>query len=130
MSILIFFSPQVVKAYDYQEKEEVAIKIIKNKKPFLNQAQIEVQLLEQMNSHDPESRFYIGMSFLFSFPCDHMGVFDWLIPILPNSENSRLCRVANIFPIKHTFFILVKTRFPVEKQEDESDAWQQRFTFA
>jgi len=50
---------QVVKAYDYQEKEEVAIKIIKNKKPFLNQAQIEVQLLELMNSHDPECKFYI-----------------------------------------------------------------------
>eukprot|EP00794_Sanderia_malayensis_P010866 gene10866-12021_t len=50
---------QVVKAYDYKEKEEVAIKIIKNKKPFLNQAQIEVQLLEMMNSHDPDAKFYI-----------------------------------------------------------------------
>ena len=50
----------MVKAYDYQEKEEVAIKIIKNKKPFLNQAQIEVQLLELMNSHDPDCKFYIG----------------------------------------------------------------------
>lgn len=56
-------SLQVVKAYDYQEKEEVAIKIIKNKKPFLNQAQIEVQLLELMNSHDPDSKFYIGKTF-------------------------------------------------------------------
>ena len=92
----MFFSVQVVKAYDYQEKEEVAIKIIKNKKPFLNQAQIEVQLLEQMNSHDPESRFYIGMSFLFSVPFDPIDVFDWLIPNPPNSENRRLCRVANI----------------------------------
>ena len=58
---------QVVKAYDYQEKEEVAIKIIKNKKPFLNQAQIEVQLLELMNSHDPECKFYIGKHCLSNF---------------------------------------------------------------
>ena len=50
----------MVKAYDHQEKEEVAIKIIKNKKPFLNQAQIEVRLLELMNSHDPDGKFYIG----------------------------------------------------------------------
>merc|ERR1719436_2195885 len=33
---------QVVKAYDHEEQEHVAIKIIKNKKPFLVQAQIEV----------------------------------------------------------------------------------------
>ena len=50
------------KAYDHQEKEFIAIKIIKNKKPFLNQAQIEVRLLELMNSHDPEGKYYIGKS--------------------------------------------------------------------
>ncbi|KAI8035563.1 hypothetical protein M5D96_011612 [Drosophila gunungcola] len=33
---------QVVKAYDHEEQCHVAIKIIKNKKPFLNQAQIEL----------------------------------------------------------------------------------------
>ncbi|XP_042148945.1 dual specificity tyrosine-phosphorylation-regulated kinase 1B isoform X1 [Ixodes scapularis] len=43
---------QVVKAYDREEQCFVAIKIIKNKKPFLNQAQIEVKLLEMMNSHE------------------------------------------------------------------------------
>lgn len=43
---------QVVKAYDRDEQCFVAIKIIKNKKPFLNQAQIEVKLLEMMNSHE------------------------------------------------------------------------------
>lgn len=42
------------------EKENVAIKIIKNKKPFYNQAQIEVNLLELMNRHDPDSKYYIG----------------------------------------------------------------------
>ncbi|XP_077525211.1 minibrain isoform X5 [Amblyomma americanum] len=43
---------QVVKAYDREEQCFVAIKIIKNKKPFLNQAQIEVKLLEMMNNHE------------------------------------------------------------------------------
>lgn len=50
---------QVAKAYDHQEQEYVAIKIIKNKRPFLNQAQIEVKLLELMNKHDLESKYYI-----------------------------------------------------------------------
>ena len=43
-----------------QEKEYVAIKIIKNKKAFLDQAQIEVKLLELMNQCDPEGKYYIG----------------------------------------------------------------------
>lgn len=42
------------------EQEWVAIKIIKNKKAFLNQAQIEVRLLELMNKHDTEMKYYIG----------------------------------------------------------------------
>uniref|UniRef100_S4RTN3 dual-specificity kinase n=1 Tax=Petromyzon marinus TaxID=7757 RepID=S4RTN3_PETMA len=50
---------QVVKAYDHQEQEWVAIKIIKNKKAFLNQAQIEVRLLELMNKHDTDMKYYI-----------------------------------------------------------------------
>lgn len=51
---------QVVKAFDHEEKCYVAIKIIKNKKPFLNQAQIEVRLLEMMNRADTENKYYIG----------------------------------------------------------------------
>ncbi|XP_056646825.1 serine/threonine-protein kinase minibrain isoform X1 [Diorhabda carinulata] len=50
---------QVVKAFDHVEKCHVAIKIIKNKKPFLNQAQIEVKLLEMMNRADVENKYYI-----------------------------------------------------------------------
>lgn len=49
-----------MKAYDHGDQEQVAIKIIKNKKPFLNQAQIEVKLLELMNKHDKENKYYIG----------------------------------------------------------------------
>jgi dual specificity tyrosine-phosphorylation-regulated kinase 1 len=51
---------QVVKAFDIEEQEFVAIKIIKNKRPFLQQAQIEVRLLELMNQHDTEFSGYIG----------------------------------------------------------------------
>ena len=57
---------QVVKAFDCDDQEQVAIKLIKNKKPFLNQAQIEVKLLEMMNRADAECRFYIGQSHLRS----------------------------------------------------------------
>ena len=51
---------QVVKAYDHEEQCHVAVKIIKNKKPFLNQAQIEVKLLEMMNKADTDNKYYIG----------------------------------------------------------------------
>lgn len=50
---------QVVKAFDAEEQEYVAIKIIKNKRPFLQQAQIEVRLLELMNQHENELSAYI-----------------------------------------------------------------------
>ena len=49
-----------MKAYDLIEHEHVAIKIIKNKKPFYNQAQIEVQLLELMNRQELDTKNYIG----------------------------------------------------------------------
>lgn len=50
----------MVKAYDHTEQLHVAIKVIKNKRPFLHQAQIEVKLLELMNRHDIDSKYYIG----------------------------------------------------------------------
>lgn len=56
-----------MKAYDRAEQEWVAIKIIKNKKAFLNQAQIEVRLLELMNKHDTEMKYYIGNLLLIWF---------------------------------------------------------------
>ncbi|GMH56960.1 hypothetical protein TrRE_jg5612 [Triparma retinervis] len=43
---------QVVKAYDNTENKEVAIKIIKSKKPFTLQARTEIELLEQLKSDD------------------------------------------------------------------------------
>ncbi|VDM44447.1 unnamed protein product [Toxocara canis] len=50
---------QVAKAYDSVEQQDVAIKIIKNKKPFHDQAQIEIKLLEMMNKHDSECKYYV-----------------------------------------------------------------------
>lgn len=46
---------QVVKAFDSEDQTYVAIKIIKNKKPFLTQAQIEVKLLEMMNNKEVDN---------------------------------------------------------------------------
>lgn len=60
---------QVVKAFDHDEQCQVAIKIIKNKKPFLNQAQIEVKLLEMMNRADMENKYYIGECRVVSCAC-------------------------------------------------------------
>ena len=57
---MCFVCIQVVKAFDVVEAEFVAIKIVKNKEPFLNQAKIEVQLLELMNRYDSKSKYYIG----------------------------------------------------------------------
>lgn len=60
INVFICCSLQVVKAFDHEEQCHVAIKIIKNKKPFLNQAQIEVKLLEMMNKADVDNKYYIG----------------------------------------------------------------------
>uniref|UniRef100_A0A914KXE6 Dual specificity tyrosine-phosphorylation-regulated kinase mbk-1 n=1 Tax=Meloidogyne incognita TaxID=6306 RepID=A0A914KXE6_MELIC len=50
---------QVAKAYDMVDEENVAIKIIKNKKAFYDQAQIEIRLLELMNNHNSEGQHYV-----------------------------------------------------------------------
>lgn len=50
---------QVAKAYDEHEQCHCAIKIIKNKKPFLHQAQIEYQLLEMLNRADTEDKYHV-----------------------------------------------------------------------
>lgn len=50
---------QVVKAYDLVDKEWIAIKIIKNKRAFYQQALIEKHLLELLNSKDTENKYYI-----------------------------------------------------------------------
>eukprot|EP01137_Pigoraptor_chileana_P020411 Opistho-2@82755 len=44
---------QVIKAFDRLTNEHVAIKIIKNKRPFYSQALTEIKLLEHLNRADP-----------------------------------------------------------------------------
>ncbi|KAL7490645.1 hypothetical protein ACHAWT_000197 [Skeletonema menzelii] len=50
---------QVVKAIDMKTDKEVAIKIIKSKKPFLMQARTEIALLSQLKDNDPEDEHHI-----------------------------------------------------------------------
>ena len=50
---------QVVKAVDVTTSEEVAIKIIKSKRPFLLQARTEIGLLEHLNARDPRDGHHI-----------------------------------------------------------------------
>ena len=50
---------QVVKAVDTQTQQEVAIKVIKSKKPFLMQAKTEINLLTLLNENDPSDQHNI-----------------------------------------------------------------------
>ena len=43
---------QVVKALDHKTKQYVAMKIVKNEKPFLRQAKEEVRILEVLKKQD------------------------------------------------------------------------------
>jgi hypothetical protein len=55
---------QVVRAEDTESRREVAIKIIKSKKPFLMQAKTEIELLTHLWEKDSEDQHNIG-----SFAC-------------------------------------------------------------
>ena len=51
---------QVVRAEDLETQKDVAIKIIKSKKPFLMQAKTEIELLTHLNEKDPDDQHNIG----------------------------------------------------------------------
>lgn len=51
---------QVVEAYDTVNGVQCAIKIIKNKTAFRNQARIEIRLLEAMNAKDADDMYHVG----------------------------------------------------------------------
>ncbi|BHF63542.1 Dual specificity tyrosine-phosphorylation-regulated kinase 1A [Sparganum proliferum] len=63
---------QVMKARDFLANEDVAVKIIKNKRAFTNQAQVEIRLLRKMNrlqdalGDSASGGNYIGKSHCFS----------------------------------------------------------------
>ncbi|EGT40575.1 CBN-MBK-1 protein [Caenorhabditis brenneri] len=63
---------QVTRAFDTVEKEEVAIKIIKNKKTFFDQAQIEIHLLELTNAHDKDNKYNIVTLKAHFVHCAHL----------------------------------------------------------
>uniref|UniRef100_A0A7E4V626 dual-specificity kinase n=1 Tax=Panagrellus redivivus TaxID=6233 RepID=A0A7E4V626_PANRE len=70
---------QVAKAFDTVADEHVAIKIIKNKKAFFDQAQIEIHLLEMMNSHSAEGhRFVVKLKTHFTWKNHLCLVFELL----------------------------------------------------
>jgi len=46
---------QVFKVYDHKKKDMLALKIIKNKKRYYNQAQIEIKILLGIRENDPEN---------------------------------------------------------------------------
>lgn len=50
---------QVVRAEDIEEHRDVAIKIIKSKKPFLMQAKTEIELLDHLNKQDVDDQYNI-----------------------------------------------------------------------
>lgn len=51
---------QVVRAVDSQTNKDVAIKIIKSKKPFLLQAKTEIELLTHLAERDPDDQNNVG----------------------------------------------------------------------
>ena len=50
---------QVVECYDYKRNEKVAVKIIKNKKRFHQQAMTEIKILQQLRENDLENKYNV-----------------------------------------------------------------------
>jgi len=50
---------QVVRAFDEVRNENVAIKIIKSRRPFFQQAKTEIGLLQELNEKDPGDKWFI-----------------------------------------------------------------------
>jgi dual specificity tyrosine-phosphorylation-regulated kinase 1 len=62
---------QVVRAEDTEEGRDVAIKIIKSKKPFLMQAKTEIELLTHLNDKDLDDEHNIGRFAIRCLECWH-----------------------------------------------------------
>ncbi|PAA85267.1 hypothetical protein BOX15_Mlig023518g3, partial [Macrostomum lignano] len=69
---------QVVKALDIEERQWVAVKVIKNKKAFLSQAQVEVRLLELMSQQPDYANFIVSLRRHFMFRKHLFLVFELL----------------------------------------------------
>ena len=59
---------QVCECFDHKKKEKVAVKVIKNKSKFHQQANVEIRVLQKIIENDPEdSKHIIRMKNYFSF---------------------------------------------------------------
>ena len=58
---------QVVRAFDTETQKDVAIKIIKSRRPFLLQARTEIELLVHLRQQDTDDQNNIGKFFLRTF---------------------------------------------------------------
>ncbi|XP_022244991.1 serine/threonine-protein kinase minibrain-like isoform X2 [Limulus polyphemus] len=139
---------QVVKAYDSEDHCFVAIKIIKNKKPFLNQALIEVRLLNLMNNYEGkrgycpmerkkliyqyiQSRFYRSPEVLLGISYD-MAIDIWSLgcilvemhtgePLFSGTnEVDQMCKIVEVLgmPPKHILDQAPKSRKFFDKHPD------------
>lgn len=61
----------VVKAHDRKRNESVAVKIIKNKTQFFNQAKIETEILTKLNSQSKEEHNIVKLKKVFTWK-DHL----------------------------------------------------------
>jgi len=70
---------QVVRCWDHKKGMEVAVKIIKSKKPFMVQAQTEIKLLELLEENDPQGQSQtVRMMHHFIFRNHQCIVFEML----------------------------------------------------
>ena len=65
---------QVVKAYDYKTQTVCALKIIRNKKRFHQQALIEVKLLEHLRDNDPEEQYNMVKTLDYFYFRNHLCI--------------------------------------------------------
>eukprot|EP00158_Paraphelidium_tribonemae_P004940 Partr_v1_DN27068_c0_g1_i2_m29105 putative dual-specificity tyrosine-(Y)-phosphorylation regulated kinase len=78
---------QVAECYDHLKRQKVAIKIIRNKKRFHQQALVEVKILEHLRSVDTndhfnivkiESHFYFRNHLCITFPLLSMNLYEFI----------------------------------------------------
>ena len=92
---------QVVKAFDNTTSEWVAIKIIKSKRPFLQQAKTEIELLQFLNAKDPtDTACIVRLQEHFMFRGHQCLVFEMLSlqPVRPAPPHQLQGGVAQPHP--------------------------------
>lgn len=94
---------QVVKALDHATNQLVAVKIIRNKKRFHQQALVEVKVLEQLKRQNSQSIVAINDSFLFrnhlciSFEMLSMNLYEFVKSNGFRGENKHVKFIFKVF---------------------------------